>query len=106
MATLEEAQQSFLISTSLLTEVPPARAEALGVPAPADRLAELRDRHLPVTFAPSRLVMRCHPRFREYLRERLDRGDPATARALRHAHARLLVDEGRYEDAAEEFLAI
>jgi ATP/maltotriose-dependent transcriptional regulator MalT/DNA-binding SARP family transcriptional activator len=106
MSTLGEPEQSFLISTSLLEEVTPARAEALGLAGAAERLAELRTRHLPVTFATNRLVMRCHPRFREYLRDRLDHGDPASARALRHAHARLLCDERRYEDATEEFLAI
>jgi 3-oxoacyl-[acyl-carrier-protein] synthase-3 len=48
--------------------------------------------------------MRCHPRFREYLLERLHRRGPDEIRAVRAAYGRLLAAEGHHEEAVEELL--
>ena len=94
----------FLIATSLLEEVTPAAAEALGQAAAGDRMVALRAEHLPVTWSADGRSMRCHTRFREYLLECLQRrGDPGV-RTLRAAHGALLAAEGHHEDAVEEFL--
>jgi DNA-binding SARP family transcriptional activator len=103
---LEPAQRDFLETTSLLDEVTAARAEALGQPRAGDRLVELRAQHLPVAWVPDGRSMRCHPRFREYLLERLERRGADEVRALRRAYGELLMDEGHSEDAVEQFLAI
>ena len=103
---LDPAQRDFLESTSLLDEVTAERAEALGQARAGDRLVELRAQHLPVTWVPGGRSMRCHPRFREYLLERLQRRGTDEVRALRRAYGELLVDEGHSEDAVEQFLAI
>src|SRR5512133_2920197 len=70
---LDDDDRAFLVATSLLEEVTPAAAEALGQQAAGDRLLALRAAHLPVTWASDRLAMRCHTRFREFLLEWLRR---------------------------------
>ncbi|MFT4011296.1 MAG: hypothetical protein QM655_14775, partial [Nocardioidaceae bacterium] len=105
MAALSAEQQDALVRTSLLDEVTPPRAEALGVSQAGEVLYSLSRRHLPVDFNPAMTALRCHPRFREYLQERLGRLPDQELRSLRRAHARLLVAERRHEDAVEEFLA-
>src|SRR5690242_2139353 len=102
---LQPAERDFLVATSLLFEVTPKRAAALGQAEPAERMRALRRCHLPITWAPKGLVMRCHSRFREYLLDRLDEKDPGERRALRLAYAGLLADRGYVEEATEEFLA-
>lgn len=96
--------REFLVATSLLDEVSASRAEALGQARAGERLLRLRAAHLPVTWHPDRLVMRCHSRFREYLLERLERRGAEETRDLRLAYGRLLASEGHHEEATEELL--
>lgn len=106
MAQLEEGDRDFLIAVSLLDEVTPERAKKLGLEEAAGRLERLRAHHLPVVFAAEGLAMRCHPRFREYLRGELERRDDSAVPALREAYAELLVGEGRFEEAADELFRL
>ncbi len=101
---LDDDDREFLVATSLLEEVSPAGAEALGQHAAGDRLLALRAAHLPVTWAADGLAMRCHTRFREFLLECLRRRGDEHVRALRGAHGDLLASEGHHEDAVEELL--
>lgn len=103
LSQLTPDDREFLVTTSLLSEVTVSRAEALGLEDAANRLLTLRTAHLPVTWRQDQLAMRCHPRLREYLLERLER-DPAAMRELRTRHGRLLTREGHLEDATEDFL--
>jgi DNA-binding SARP family transcriptional activator len=104
VGALAPAEREFLETTSVLTYVTAPRAEALGVPDAAARLAGLRTARLPVTWAENGRVMRCHPRFREYLLTTLEeRGEHHVAR-LHLALGRRLVDEGYDEDAVEALL--
>jgi DNA-binding SARP family transcriptional activator len=102
---LDPTDRDFLVATSLLDEVSPARAAALGLTHAGERLARLRALHLPVVWRADGRVMRCHSRFREYLLARLERRDTDELNALRAAHGRLLVQEGHHEEATEEFLS-
>lgn len=106
LSKLERADRDFLVVTSLLDEVTASRAEALGLAAAGERLAALRAKHLPVSWGAQGAGMRCHPRFREYLLQRLTRRDGHEVRALRLAHGELLMEEEHYEEAVEQFLAI
>jgi DNA-binding SARP family transcriptional activator len=101
---LPAEDRDFLIGTSLLDEVTASRALALGYPDAPERLASLRTVHLPVGWRDGGQVLRCHPRFREYLLERLERRGADEVRALRLAHGRLLAAEGLDEEATEELL--
>jgi DNA-binding SARP family transcriptional activator len=101
---LEPEDREFLITTSVLDDVTAERAEALGEAGAAERLVSLRGKHLPVAWRDDGHSMRCHARLREYLLERLERRGGDSVRALRAAHAELLISEGHHEDAAEEFL--
>jgi DNA-binding SARP family transcriptional activator len=101
---LTDEDREFLITTSVLDDVTAERAEALGEPNAAERLVSLRAKHLPVAWRDDGHSMRCHARLREYLLERLERRGGDSVRAVRAAHAELLVSEGHYEDAVEEFL--
>jgi ATP/maltotriose-dependent transcriptional regulator MalT len=103
LGQLDPVEREFLITTSVLPEVTPQTAEALGVGDAGAILHALRSRRLPVGWDQRDDSMRCHPRFREYLLQLLSRrGEPA-ARELHHANARLLVAEGHVEEAVEEF---
>jgi DNA-binding SARP family transcriptional activator len=104
MATLPAAERRFLIVTSLLDEVTPARAEALGVADAGALLASLRSHHAPVAFGADGVEMRCHPRFREFLQQRLRELDVTTVRALRRRLGALLAEEERPDDAVAAFL--
>lgn len=104
LAQLPPADREFLISTALLKEVTPAAAELLGVPDATVRLPGLRTRRLPVAWDRGGKAMRCHPRFREYLLELLQRRSEPEVRELHRAYARLLVGLGHDEEAVEEFL--
>jgi len=105
LAALPEDERDFLILTSLFAEVDVGRAERLGLDRAAELLGRLHERHLPMTWREGGTVMRCHPRFREYLRSLVDRRDRATVRALRRRYGLTLADEGRHEEAVEELLA-
>ena len=104
LAQLDPADRDFLVRTSLISGITAARAEALGIPDAAERMASLRGAHLPASWEGK--TLRCHPRFRQYLREALDQRGAAETRALRLAHGRLLAAEGHDEEATEELLAM
>jgi DNA-binding SARP family transcriptional activator len=101
---LAPPDREFLITTSLLDEVSAPRAAALGEADAAARLAALRRAHLPVSWSADRRALRCHPRFREYLLDCLERRGEDEMRRLHLAHGRLLAREGHHEDAADELL--
>jgi DNA-binding SARP family transcriptional activator len=102
---LNDADRDFLVGTSLLDDVTPSRAEALGYGDARERLASLRSVHLPASWREEGRALRCHPRFREYLLAQLERRPADEVRELRIAHARLLAAEGHDEVATEELLA-
>ena len=104
LGQLDEPERDFLVTTSVLDRVSVSRAEALGQTDAAARLVGLRASRLPVTWEQGGRAFRCHSRLREYLYERLERRGADAVRALRLAHARLLLREGHEEEAAEEFL--
>jgi len=104
LSRLEPAERDLLEATSLLDEVTAERAEALGVAGAGALLVGLRGRHLPVAWEQDRRRMRPHPRFREYLEERLGRRPAEELRRLRLAHGELLLAEGHDEEATEELL--
>jgi DNA-binding SARP family transcriptional activator len=101
---LATRDREFLIATSLLDEVSAPRAAALGEADAAARLAALRKAHLPVSWRADRRALRSHPRFREYLLERLDRRGEDEVRRLRLLHGRLLAHEDQNEEAVDELL--
>jgi DNA-binding SARP family transcriptional activator len=105
LAQLSDADREFLIGTALIDDVSAERAIRLGHVDAAARLASLRVRYLPLTWAGSPLVMRAHERFREYLLERLHRRSSSSVAEARAAYGRLLVAEGRDEEAVEELVA-
>jgi len=106
VASLADEDREFLICTSILPHVSAVAAAALGTRSPGERLAALRTAHLPVSWDAGAHTMTCHPRFREYLYQRLwERGADVVGR-LRFAYAQLLLDEGQCEEAVEELLKI
>jgi DNA-binding SARP family transcriptional activator len=104
LGQLEPGDRDFLETTALLPEVTAARAEALGIPDAATRLANLRAARLPVSWQHGGRSLRCHSRFREYLLERLERRGEAAVSGLRREYGRLLAREGYHEEATEELL--
>ncbi|MCU1670774.1 MAG: transcriptional activator domain protein [Blastococcus sp.] len=104
LGQLSEADAEFLISTSVLTEVTAAHAQALGVAHSFARMHSLSRHRLPVSWSRSATVMLCHPRFREFLLKRLARRPEHEQRELHRAHARLLSQEHHDEEAVQEYL--
>ncbi|GAS91817.1 BTAD domain-containing putative transcriptional regulator [Mycolicibacterium brisbanense] len=98
--------REFLVSTSVLDEVSVDSAVALGIDDAARRLASLRRATIPAQWSSDPLAMRCHSRFREYLRGLLDQRGSTAVRELRAAHGRLLASNGFHEEAVEELLAV
>ncbi|HET6909128.1 MAG TPA: BTAD domain-containing putative transcriptional regulator [Mycobacteriales bacterium] len=105
LGQLDPADADFLVRTSVLEEVSPAAAEMLGIPDAAGRLHSLSGHRLPVSWQHNPPVMRCHPRFREFLVRRLTRLPEPTQREIHRAHARLLLGEHHDEEAVEQLLA-
>jgi DNA-binding SARP family transcriptional activator len=103
---LEPVERDFLITTSVLDEVDRERAEGLGVVAAGELISRLREAHLPATWRDGGAAMRCHPRFREHLRNLLEAGDPERVAEVRFRHAELLRKAGRHEEAIEELFAV
>jgi DNA-binding SARP family transcriptional activator len=102
---LAAEEREFLIRTAVFDHVTSARAEAVGEARASQILQRLRAQHLPVTWLDDGSVLRCHPRFREYLRSLLDQRDPALTAQIRHDYGLTLAHEGRPEEALEELLA-
>jgi hypothetical protein len=88
----------------VLQEVGVDSAVALGIDDAAGRLASLQSASIPAQWSRSSLAMRCHSRFREYLRGLLDQRGNTAVRELRAAHGRLLAANGFHEEAVEELL--
>ncbi|WP_028064050.1 BTAD domain-containing putative transcriptional regulator [Solirubrobacter soli] len=103
--TLVPEDRAFLVATSVLDEVTAARARALGRRDAAARLASLRAQHLPAVWRDDGRVLRCHPRFREYLLELLERHGVEEVASRRLSYGHLLAEEGRVEEAIEQLLA-
>lgn len=101
---LTSDQRNFLIFTAVLDEVTASAAAALGIPAAAQQLHSLHAVHLPASWDHGGAVLRCHPRFREYLLERLQRCDQHEVEDTYRSHARLLLAQHHFEEATEEFL--
>jgi DNA-binding SARP family transcriptional activator len=78
---------------------------ALGIDDAAGRLASLRSAPIPAQWSPEPPTVRCHSRFREYLRGLLDQRGDAAVRELRTAYGKLLAHKGFHEEAVEELLA-
>ena len=104
LGQLSPADSDFLISTAVLPEVSVGRAEALGLTGAPARMHSLAGQRLPVSWHQRGTVMRCHPRFREFLLKRLARRSEAEQRDLHRAHAQLLFREHHQEEAVQEFL--
>ncbi|HXV94674.1 MAG TPA: BTAD domain-containing putative transcriptional regulator, partial [Pseudonocardia sp.] len=105
LAGLPEADARFLVRTSVLDAVTVDRAVGLGEEDAPARLAALRARHLPVAWTDAPPAMRAHPRFREFLAERLARRPAPEVRAVQRALGRLLAGEGRGDEAVDVLLA-
>lgn len=106
LGQLSAADAEFLIQSSLLEEITVAHAEALGLEDVRARLHSLAGHRLPVSWQAGATIMRCHPRFRDFLQRRLSRLDEASRRELYRAHARLFLAEGHAEEAVQEYLAV
>lgn len=105
MEQLSTEQAWLLTATAPLRDVTTARVRALGIPGGSGTLTSLRGRHMPVWFAADGSELRCHPRFREFLRRRLDdHPDVPAVRALHVAHGELARTEQRFDDAVDAFL--
>jgi DNA-binding SARP family transcriptional activator len=105
MGQLDPAQQWFLVATSVLREVTADTAVRLGQANARELIAGLRTHHIPVWFSDDGTALRCHPRFREFLRRRLDDHGGPDALALHVEHGRLLLEDGNAADAVDAFLA-
>jgi DNA-binding SARP family transcriptional activator len=103
---LPPAERTFLRHTSLLGEVTPAGAIALGQGGAARLMADLRGKHLPLSWSPEGDSFRPHPQFREFLLDELGREAPPTLTTLRRQHAALLIDNGEREEAVDELLRL
>jgi DNA-binding SARP family transcriptional activator len=100
---LSEPECALLIETSVLPEVTAELAGALGIVNPGDVLATLRLRHLPAVWDRDG-VLRCHPRFREYLSAELRRLDAPRRRGLHQRYGEMLAQAGQSEEAVDELL--
>jgi ATP/maltotriose-dependent transcriptional regulator MalT len=84
---LTSDERELLLVTSVITAVTARDAQALGLADAALRLAALRSRHLPASWRSDPLTMRCHPRFREFLRDQFRR-EAATVQGPREVTQR------------------
>jgi DNA-binding SARP family transcriptional activator len=102
LARLPEAEQEFLLRTSVLATVTARAAVALCGEHGYALWQSLGSRHLPATKVDRALVY--HPRFRQFLREQLQVRLPGELPGLLSRHARLLDELGMGEEAVETFL--
>ncbi|MFG2475531.1 BTAD domain-containing putative transcriptional regulator [Streptomyces fagopyri] len=98
--------RTFLLHTSLLEEVSTEGARALGQENAAQVMANLRARHLPVTWSSDGSRMTPHPVFRDFLHEALGREDAKTLGEVRRRHAEVLIASGEHEEAIDELLRL
>jgi DNA-binding SARP family transcriptional activator len=105
LGRLDPGSRDFLILTSVLDHVTTELARGLKIADVAATMNSLRRVRLPAVWGLGGTSFRCHPRFREYLLELLERRPDVEVRAVRLAHARHLVRLGRWEDAVEVFIA-
>lgn len=104
LGQLSEADADFLVRASVLPEVNAAQAQALGLADARERMHSLTRRRLPVSWLRSGSVMRCHPRFREFLLKQLARRPESEQKQLHRAHAQLLFSQHHDEEAVQEYL--
>ncbi|GAA3774882.1 BTAD domain-containing putative transcriptional regulator [Streptomyces chiangmaiensis] len=104
--SLSPAERTFLVHTSLLEEVSAQGARALGQDNAAQVMADLRARHMPVTWSSDGSRMTPHPVFRDFLLEALGRENAKTLDAVRRRHAEVLIASGAHEEAVEELLRL
>ena len=104
MADLTATQQWFITATSVLEHVTADAAVSLGLPSAQETMASFRGRFLPLWTSADGSELLCHPRFRQYLRRRLD-NHPVLAEDVHRRHALLLLDSGRPADAVEPAFA-
>jgi DNA-binding SARP family transcriptional activator len=102
---LDANDREFLISTSVLPEVTVESAVALGIDDAAGRLASLQSAPIPAQWSLDPPTLRCHSRFREYLRGLLDQRGHTAVSEVRAAYGQLLANKGYHEEAVEELLA-
>ena len=103
---LSEQDREFLVGTSLLDDVTPSRALAIGEINATEILLGLRKKHLPVSWLEGGIGMRCHPRFREYLLALFERRTAEDINRPRSLYGDLLVSEGHLEEAVEQYLLV
>ncbi|GAA1864204.1 hypothetical protein GCM10009836_50670 [Pseudonocardia ailaonensis] len=102
LARLPEAEQDFLLRTSVLASVSARSAVELCGDQGYALWKSLAARHLPATQVDRSLVY--HPRFRQFLREELHARMPDELPDLLRRRAGLLVDGHLYEEAVEVYL--
>jgi DNA-binding SARP family transcriptional activator len=102
---LGEADQRFLLDTSILRSVSPQAAVAVSGDdiGPVWRL--LVDHPLPATTTGDGSLV-YHPAFRSFLLEQLKARDPARLVSLQHSYAAYLMGSAQYEEATEQYLAL
>jgi ATP/maltotriose-dependent transcriptional regulator MalT len=105
LGDLPDDEHDFLVVTSVLDHVTAQRATALGLSDAGPVMRRLYRRHLPVSWEADGVVMRSHPRFREYLLELLSRRPSAGVLDVRRRYGELLMATGHYEEAVRELLA-
>lgn len=97
-------ERRFLVRTAVLDAVSIDRAQALGVSEAGALLAGLRVKHIPATWSDDDGTMRVHTVFRTYLLQLLEREGSEDVRSLRRSYGQLLVSEGHFEEAVEQFV--
>lgn len=103
---LSPAADSLMVASSLLDEVDPQRARALGADDPAALLAELRAAGVPAFWGSDGARMRMHPAIRESLAAELRGGPGQRHRSAARAAASVLEREGDAERAADLYLEV
>lgn len=102
---LTPAERELLVVTSVLDQVTAEDAAALGAPDGGAAFHALRRRHLPASWDTDEVTLRCHPRFREFLRELLERAPAGRAREVHRLHGTRLAAAGHPEEAVPELIA-
>ncbi|MFJ4848667.1 MULTISPECIES: BTAD domain-containing putative transcriptional regulator [unclassified Streptomyces] len=104
--SLSPAERTFLLHTSPLDEVSVEGARVMGQENAAQVMADLRARHLPVTWSSDGARMTPHPVFRDFLQASLGQQDAETLAGVRRRHAELLIARGEREEAVDELLRL